>query len=70
MNKKNNKNDPDIIRWSTLKRFALNTLGWFVFIGVVDWGTNMSGDLSTTGTVLWWLGFSIFLGWVTDKSNN
>jgi len=66
----NNKNDPDIIRWSTLKRFALTTLGWFVFIGVVGWGTNMNGDLSTTETVLGWLGFSIFLGWVTDKSNN
>jgi hypothetical protein len=35
MNKTNNKNDPDIIRWATLIRFALNTLCWFVFIGFV-----------------------------------
>ena len=31
------ENDPDIIRWSQLKRFARNTLGWMAVYGIFGW---------------------------------
>ena len=31
------KDDPDIIRWSQLKNFAINVAGWMLVYGIFGW---------------------------------
>ena len=63
-------NDPDIIRWSTLKSWGKHFIGWFVVYGLGGWllDFNKYNDNSLLTSFLLLTGLSIFMAFVTWKS--
>ena len=61
------KNDPDIIRWSQLKRFARNTLGWMAVYGIFGWLGDVTQyrDQSNLTHFLLLVALSVFMTLVT-----
>jgi hypothetical protein len=62
------KNDPDIIRWSTLKGFGKHFVFWFVFYGIAGWliDINKNANNSLTTMMLWLVGLSLFMAYATS----
>ena len=46
--------DPDIIRWSQLKRFSIHVVGWLVIYGVCGWLIDITqySEASTTSHIV------------------
>lgn len=63
------ENDPDIIRWSQLKRFLKHTFAWMGIYGVIGWliDINQYADNSFASMMLWLVGLSLFMAYVTTK---
>ena len=70
-------NDPDIIRWSQIKRALLHFLGWaFVYL-IIGWGTGMVNKVYETNThgaqgwqiIVLWLVISAICTPLTLKSS-
>jgi len=61
------ENDPDIIRWSTLKGFGKHFAFWFVFYGIAGWLIDITkyADNSTTTNFLILFFVSIFMAFIT-----
>lgn len=61
------KDDPDIIRWSTLKSFGKHFLGWFIFYGVAGWLFDVMeyADRSNLSIFLMLSALSFFMAFVT-----
>lgn len=63
------ENDPDIIRWSQLKRFARNTLGWMAVYGIFGWLGDVTqySDHSNLTHFFLLVALSVFMTLVTWK---
>ena len=61
------ENDPDIIRWSQVKRFIKHTLAWMALYGFIGWviDVNQYNDNSITLTLLILVGLSVFMAILT-----
>ena len=61
--------DAGIIRWSQLKRFLIHTFGWLVVYGVCGWLIDITqySEASTTSHIVWWVGLSLLMGYLTYK---
>ena len=66
------KNDPDIIRWSQLKRFLKHTCGWIVVYGIIGLIVDVTkySDQSTTTHIIILVALSIFMAFVTMPRDN
>jgi len=64
------KNDPDIIRWSQLKRFVRNTLGWMAVYGIFGWLGDVTrySDQSNLTHFFLLVALSVFMTLVTWKN--
>ena len=63
------KNDPDIIRWSTLKTWGKHFVGWFIVYGLGGWLLDVTrySDHSTFANFLMLVALSVFMAFVTWK---
>ena len=52
------KNDPDIVRWSQIKRFLIHWFWWTVVYGVAGW----LGDLTLYTDYETWVYFAFLFG--------
>ena len=64
-------NDPDIIRWSQLKRFLKHTVGWIIVYGLIGLVTDVTqySEGSTTAHILILVGLSLFMAALTTQKN-
>ena len=62
-------NDPDIIRWSTLKSWGKHFIVWFIVYGLGGWllDFNQYNDNSLLTSFLLLTGLSVFMAFVTWK---
>ena len=65
------KNDPDIIRWSQIKKFLKHTLFWMAVYGGAAWLFDMTeyNDHSSLANFLMLLALSIFMAFVTMEKS-
>ena len=65
------KNDPDIVRWSQIKRFLKHTLFWMVVYGGAAWLFDMTrySDHSALANFLMLLALSVFMAIMTIQKN-
>lgn len=61
------KDDPDIIRWSQLKSFAINVLGWMLVYGIIGWLGDIGSQHSTLNRLLVLFGISVFMAFVIRR---
>lgn len=61
------KKDPDIVRWSQIKRYLIHFFWWFVVLGFFGWvlDVNRFNDNSLTSTFLLLTGLTIFMAFIT-----
>ena len=61
--------DPDIIRWSQLKRFLIHVVGWMVVYGVGGWLIDVTqySEHSTTSHFVVLVALSVFMAFITYK---
>ena len=64
-------NDPDIIRWSQLKRFFKHTLAWIAVYGIGGWLIDITefSDHSPTSHFIMLVALSAFMAFVTIQKN-
>ena len=64
-------NDPDIIRWSQLKRFLRNTLGWMAVYGIFGWLADVTkySDQSDLTHFVLLVVLSVFMTFVTWRKD-
>ena len=55
-------NDPDIIRWSQIKRFLKHTIAWMAVYGIGGWLTDVTqySEHSTTSHFIVLVALSVF----------
>jgi hypothetical protein len=71
------ENDPDIIRWSQLKKILIWFLGWAFFYFICGWGAGLTDKFYQTDItgvegweVVWtWLILSAFTSLITFTNN-
>ena len=63
--------DPDIIRWSQIKRFLKHTLVWMGIYGVGGWMLDITrySELSTTSHLIALAALSVFMAIATMQKN-
>lgn len=61
------KDDPDIIRWSQLKNFAINVAGWMLVYGIFGWLADIGDQHSTLNRLLVLFGISVFMAFVVRR---
>ena len=64
-------NDPDIIRWSQIKRFLKHTIAWMAVYGIGGWLTDVTqySEHSTTSHFIVLVALSVFMAFVTMQRN-
>ncbi len=63
--------DPDIIRWSQIKRFLKHTVCWFIGYGLIGWIGDFTrySEASTTSHIVILIGLSLFMAVLTTQKN-
>tara|TARA_B100000989_G_scaffold296997_1_gene281539 strand:+ start:474 stop:674 length:201 start_codon:yes stop_codon:yes gene_type:complete len=63
--------DPDIIRWSQLKRFLIHVVGWLVIYGVCGWLIDITqySEASTTSHIVILVGLSLLMAYLTTRKD-
>tara|TARA_Y100000768_G_scaffold359460_1_gene315987 strand:+ start:951 stop:1151 length:201 start_codon:yes stop_codon:yes gene_type:complete len=64
-------NDPDIIRWSQLKRFLIHTVGWMAVYAFFAWVGDFTrySEASTTTHIVILVGLSVFMAYFTTRKD-
>ena len=64
-------NDPDIIRWSQIKRFLKHTIAWMAVYGIGGWLTDVTqySEYSTTSHFIVLVALSVFMAFFTMERN-
>lgn len=61
--------DPDIIRWSQIKRFLIHVFGWMVTYAFFGWLGDVTrySETSTTENIIILFVLSVFMAFITYK---
>ena len=61
------ENDPDIIRWSQIKKFIISTFIWMGVFGAFAWLGDVTqySNNSTTAHIVIWVGLSALMAFIT-----
>ena len=64
-------NDPDIIRWSQIKRFLKHTFAWIAVYGIGGWLIDVTrySEQSTTSHFIILVALSVLMAFVTMQRN-
>jgi Na+/citrate or Na+/malate symporter len=64
-------NDPDIIRWSQIKRFFKHTFAWMAVYGIGGWLIDVTrySEQSTTSHFIILVALSVLMAFVTMQRN-
>ncbi len=67
--RKDNLTDPDLIRWSQLKRFSIRFVAWLIIYSLIGWLSDIpnKSEASTTTHIIILIFLSAFMALLIKK---
>ena len=65
------ENDPDIVRWSQIKKFIISFFIWMGVFGFFGWLADITqhSNNSTTSHIVIWVGLSVLMAFLIKSDS-